>query len=781
MPEKEIRQATAEQARDIDIANRRLTVIISTFDIDSYGTRIDQAGWDFETFRKNPVIPLAHDDRGRTGSNGLPVAKGLPDTLRVHNQQTYLTIEFPEEGVFPLADTVWELARGGFINAVSVGFEPLDWEDMEEEDAAGARVPVRVYRKQRLLEVSIVTIPSNSNALVQRARKLGREDEIETYRELASRIESFTDESEPIRWNRSLSRAFDVTHESISPAELQYDWVAKHIDCEVKEIFQNTFRIPSFRIGGVLSGLRHALMGSTLAEVRNLTWQGTELPPVHNVIQLNSRQSEDFLVDGIAFYRSSEGNFAYSVTPVWGGLQVNFFTHREAKEFNRRVVDEAWKFAREQNPLKGEAFALSGEFIRTTDETWDDCFLEEKNAKALSRVVERLNAKGKSTPNRGVLMLGPPGTGKTLSGRIIRNTLQDCSFVWVSTRDFYRGGGFEQAFELAREIAPSVLFFEDIDNWVAGNIDLLKTEMDGIARSSGVVTIMTTNFPERLPEALIDRPGRFHDVLNFNLPTDEKRAAMLRKWIDGVSDEDVQEAVKKTKGYSGAHVYELASFARNIHDSDGLSISDALREAVKKVEEQKDLITSIQLQGSNYRPRRQIENETNANGCILASTMPPTPSESEKYRRYFEQKQPVNKVASRAMEKFFKARGIEQPADEKEAFEQMEEIIEEEAKTPEEPETPETPVETPEEPETPVVEEPEPAPNPPVQEAPAPERKAFVQIPIDALPRLGETIRKACVEASVEASRRGVPAKDLGEVAKSAAQQFERTILSQSL
>src|SRR2546421_376432 len=124
---------------------------------------------------------------------------------------------------------------------------------------------------------------------------------------------------------------------------------------------------------------------------------------------------------------------------------------------------------------------------------------------------------------------------------------------------------------MAKELAPSIFFMEDVDNWLhPTTIDLLKTEMDGISRSKGVLTILTTNFPERLPDALIDRPGRFHDVLQFDLPTSGARLAMLRKWLPSVSDTARQGAVSKTAGYSGAHVYELARFAETLQEHDGM-------------------------------------------------------------------------------------------------------------------------------------------------------------------------------------------------------------------
>ena len=214
-------------------------------------------------------------------------------------------------------------------------------------------------------------------------------------------------------------------------------------------------------------------------------------------------------------------------------------------------------------------------------------------------------------------MMGPPGTGKTLSGRLIRNQA-NATFIWVSARDFhYSGafGGLSAALDMAKELAPSVVFVEDVDNWLSDHTcDYLKSELDGIGRSNGTLFIMTTNYPEMLPEALIDRPGRFHDVLHFGLPSDKTRAAMLSKWLPGIDAGTVAFLVKETDGMSGAHVYELASFARGLSEEDGMDIKFAAPQALAKIREQRELITAVQLEGSHFRPHKSYQP---ANGSKL--------------------------------------------------------------------------------------------------------------------------------------------------------------------
>ena len=300
------------------------------------------------------------------------------------------------------------------------------------------------------------------------------------------------------------------------------------------------------------------------------------------------------------------------------------FAVRGSQELWQKRIGVSWEKARTtHNFLKGEAFSLSGEFLPETSDKWGQLFLEPENEKALKRAVDRLNTDGSKAVNRGVLMLGPPGTGKTLSGRIIRNTVKG-SFIWISSRDFYYSGAFgglSRAFELARELSPSVIFVEDVDNWLSDRTtDMMKTEMDGIGRHSGVVTILTTNYPERFPEALIDRPGRFHDVLKFDLPSEGIRSKMLAHWLPELSSVASLKLAKETDGMSGAHLYELAQFAKVIQTEDGVKLDEAAYSALEKVRQQREMINQTQLLGSTYKPRREIA-EAFGKGTAMSRTI----------------------------------------------------------------------------------------------------------------------------------------------------------------
>jgi len=427
----------------------------------------------------------------------------------------------------------------------------------------------------------------------------------------------------PTRWNKSFPEAFNgptaeasydepspfpIENVPSRPSSVSYDWICRYVGCEIKNLWRNPTFIPAPRMGSFLTGLKGILAQYHLDDTRNIHRDGKESPPQFATIELNSTKRDDFLIDGAAFYKGNEPGrgtvrFVASFEPTFGGLELTILTSNVNHSIGDTILEKAWDWARTHNFLKGEAFALSGEFLDRTKETWDDVFLPDLNRQTLQRYVELINEKGVAFANRGCILTGSPGNGKTLSGRIIRNHAK-ATFIWVSSRDYHHSGSFggtSLGFEMAKELAPSVLFIEDVDNWLSDTtVDLIKTEMDGISRSSGVLTILTTNFPERLPEALIDRPGRFHDVLHFDLPTPDVRRAMLAKWLPAVSQSDRDNAVTSSDGYSGAHVYELAAFAKTLSEHDGLTPDKALQEAIEKVKAQRELIDQIQLEGSNY-------------------------------------------------------------------------------------------------------------------------------------------------------------------------------------
>jgi len=401
------------------------------------------------------------------------------------------------------------------------------------------------------------------------------------------------------RWNKSLPECFnkDFAIEGVmaQPATFEYNLYKKFLGCEIKNIFVNSFLIPSPLLGSYLAGFKNVLSKYELKDVRNFTYNGGEYPPISEVIKLNSTSEDDFLLEGICFYKNNSNGLVIKFSPSWYGLNVTIITNNKEKKWNKDILKETHKWVDENNYLRGEKFSLSGEFLETTEDKWDDVVLEKDTKDNILKSTKCLNAE-KSKTSRGMMFIGLPGTGKTKTGRILMNNIES-TFIWVTAKDFYKVGiekGLNLAFNMARDLSPAVLFIEDIDKaLVPYGIDTLKTEMDGLKQNKNVLTVLTTNNPEKLPEALIDRPGRFHDILNFKVPSGDLRKKMISKWAGKVDEKLLKEIVDKTEGYSGAHIKELVDYALMIAEDNEISVDKALMEGLKKLERQRELIQNI--------------------------------------------------------------------------------------------------------------------------------------------------------------------------------------------
>jgi SpoVK/Ycf46/Vps4 family AAA+-type ATPase len=172
---------------------------------------------------------------------------------------------------------------------------------------------------------------------------------------------------------------------------------------------------------------------------------------------------------------------------------------------------------------------------------------------------------------KGLLLFGPPGTGKTLIGKAIASqtgaTFFSISASSLTSKWIGQGEKLVRAlFAVASYRQPSVIFIDEIDSLLSQRSSdeneasrRIKTEflvqLDGAGSGADdkILVLGATNRPQELDEAA---RRRFMKRLYIPLPNDIARESLLRHLLKQnvhiLTDDDIEDIVKKTDGYSGS-------------------------------------------------------------------------------------------------------------------------------------------------------------------------------------------------------------------------------------
>ncbi|QCW02632.1 AAA family ATPase [Natrinema pallidum] len=190
---------------------------------------------------------------------------------------------------------------------------------------------------------------------------------------------------------------------------------------------------------------------------------------------------------------------------------------------------------------------------------------------------DRLFEETNTEPPSGVLLYGPPGTGKTLLARALAGET-DVNFVRVDGPeivDRYVGESekaIREVFERARQSAPSIVFFDEIDAITAARgegqevtervVSQLLTELDGMRENPNLVVLAATNRKDQIDPALL-RPGRLDTHVFVGEPDLEAREKIIGVHTEGkplADDIDLGDLAAELEGYTGA---DLEALVRN--------------------------------------------------------------------------------------------------------------------------------------------------------------------------------------------------------------------------
>lgn len=239
--------------------------------------------------------------------------------------------------------------------------------------------------------------------------------------------------------------------------------------------------------------------------------------------------------------------------------------------------------------------------------TFDDIIGHDEVKKDLKVLIKQMRSKNKNFQDltHGILFEGSAGTGKTMLAKAVA---KEAGFNFISVNSssliqMYVGLGAKrvrEAFAKAREKAPCILFFDEIDAIGAkrGNqrshaendqtINALLAEMDGFTDRGDIFVIAATNRVADLDPALI-RSGRFDRTITINPPSKwETRKELFDHYLKDTDKEktiNTENLAKQTVGFSGADIAAVCREANMImYGRDGEKITqEDLEEAIDKI------------------------------------------------------------------------------------------------------------------------------------------------------------------------------------------------------
>lgn len=185
---------------------------------------------------------------------------------------------------------------------------------------------------------------------------------------------------------------------------------------------------------------------------------------------------------------------------------------------------------------------------------------------------------------RGILLYGAPGNGKTTLVKSITGSTKAPVVYWQIT-EFTGSHSIQEVFGIVTRLAPAILVIEDIDSMPEYTRSVFLNTLDGAQSREGLFIIGTTNYPEKIDPALINRAGRFDRAYEIPSPTETVRQNYLRRLDikEIFSDDQVKKMAKLSKGLSMSQLNELyMSVALNWHYDGKLDFEKRIEELTKQ-------------------------------------------------------------------------------------------------------------------------------------------------------------------------------------------------------
>lgn len=180
----------------------------------------------------------------------------------------------------------------------------------------------------------------------------------------------------------------------------------------------------------------------------------------------------------------------------------------------------------------------------------------------LTPIRYKAECESAGTPfKRGILLAGPYGCGKTLLAGAVANEASQKGMTVIYIENVKE---LPLAIRMATQLAPAVVFAEDIDRVMGGDrtheVDVLLNTLDGIdTKNAPVMTVLTSNYPKNIYKGMV-RPGRIDVALQIGPPDSAAAAKLVKLYLgDMFADEngDLEEMGNSLQGFIPAVIGEV--------------------------------------------------------------------------------------------------------------------------------------------------------------------------------------------------------------------------------
>lgn len=258
----------------------------------------------------------------------------------------------------------------------------------------------------------------------------------------------------------------------------------------------------------------------------------------------------------------------------------------KCRKRERRVLMElvalAKRIIERESIYRGKALAINVDEDGDLNRTIEPTFLHTKHVKPeeliLNKAVAELIEDSIFTPvkftdeckaagiplRRSILLEGQFGTGKTMTAATASKVCVDNGWTFI-TLDKVQG--LKEALLFAQQYQPAMVFAEDVDRIAEERDDEtndLLNIMDGIlTKDSKVITVLTTNFVEKIDRAMM-RPGRLDAIINYPPPDSEAAIRLVRLYARGKisDDEPLTRLGQELDGQIPATIQEVVERAK---------------------------------------------------------------------------------------------------------------------------------------------------------------------------------------------------------------------------